>query len=315
MTLLQLKYILELSNYKSFSLTASRLNISQPALSIQVHKLEEELGIQIFKRSHSKITLTAEGEMFVEKARELIQLSEKLKDLPFDLENKPEGTLRVGVIPTLAPYWVSLFMNNFSKSYPLIKLTIVEMKTEDIVRDLKNGFIDAGFVSTPIQASGLVFEPLFYEQFFLYVSEKHELYEYDEIDLNEVDLKEMWYLQEGNCFQNQVDSVCVYAKEPGEFQNVVYLSNSIESLCRVVENAGGITFIPEMATLSVSSEKENMIKEIAGSKPVREISLVTTKLSRNERLASLLLSEAMKVIPKRMKTKPQAKSIDTGLKF
>jgi LysR family hydrogen peroxide-inducible transcriptional activator len=166
-----------------------------------------------------------------------------------------------------------------------------------------------------VQAQGLVFKPLFYEQFFLYVSEKHELYGLDEINLDEVDLKEMWYLQEGNCFQNQVDSVCVYAREPGEFQNVVYLSNSIESLCRVVENAGGITFIPEMATLSVSSEKENMIKDIAGIKPVREISLVTTKISRNERLASLLLNEAMKVIPKRMKTKPEEKSIDTGLKF
>src|SRR5690606_17891480 len=118
----------------------------------------------------------------------------------------------------------------------------------------------------------------------------------DVIDLNAVDLKEMWYLQEGNCFQNQVDAVCIYAKEPHEFQNVVYLSNSIESLCKVVEQSGGITFIPELATLSVSSEKEEMIKSISGNPPVREISMVTTSLSKSDRLLNLLLEKALAVI-------------------
>lgn len=315
MTLLQLTYILELSHYQSFSKTAHKLNISQPALSLQVGKLEQELGINIFKRSPTKIVLTAEGEKFVEKARELIQMTEKLKDLPFEIENKPEGNLRIGVIPTLAPYWFSLFVEHFSANYPNIKLTILEMKTENIVADLRNGIIDAGFISTPIEAKGLDFKPLFYEKFYLYVSEKHELANHDTIDLNTVDLKEMWYLEEGNCFQNQVDSVCVYAKEPGEFQNIVYLSNSIESLCRVVENAGGITFIPEMATLSVSSDKEQMIKEIAGNPPIREISMVTTKISKKERLLNFLLNEALLVIPKRMKVKPQQQLTETKLKL
>lgn len=315
MTLLQLSYVLELSHYQSFSITASKLNISQPALSLQVSKLEEELGILIFKRSPSIIVLTAEGEQFVEQARELVQMAEKLKDLPFEMENKPEGSLKIGVIPTLAPYWFSLFVEQFSANYPNIKLTILELKTENIIADLRNGLLDAGFISTPVEAKGLDFKPLFYEKFFLYVSEKHELSQLEEIDLNKVDIKEMWYLEEGNCFQNQVDSVCIYAKEPGEFQNIVYLSNSIESLCRVVENAGGITFIPEMATLSVSSDKEQMIKEIAGIAPVREISMVTTKISKKERLLNLLVAESLKVIPKRMQEKPQQKLTSTGIKL
>ncbi|HOO84050.1 MAG TPA: LysR substrate-binding domain-containing protein [Prolixibacteraceae bacterium] len=315
MTLLQLSYVLELSHYQSFSKTAQKLNISQPALSLQISKLEEELGINIFKRSPTQIVLTAEGEQFVEKTRELIQMAEKLKDLPFEMENKPEGNLKIGVIPTLAPYWFSLFVDQFSTNYPNIKLTIFELKTENIVSDLRNGMLDAGFISTPVEAKGLEFKPLFYEKFYLYVSENHELAQFETIDLNTVDLKEMWYLEEGNCFQNQVDSVCVYAKEPGEFQNIVYLSNSIESLCRVVENAGGITFIPEMATLSVSSDKEQMIKEIEGTAPVREISMVTTRISKKERLLNILLTESLKVIPKRMQHKPQQKLTNTGLKL
>ena len=152
MTLLQLSYVLELSHYQSFSKTAQKLNISQPALSLQISKLEEELGINIFKRSPTQIVLTAEGEQFVEKTRELIQMAEKLKDLPFEMENKPEGNLKIGVIPTLAPYWFSLFVDQFSTNYPNIKLTIFELKTENIVSDLRNGMLDAGFISTPVEA-------------------------------------------------------------------------------------------------------------------------------------------------------------------
>lgn len=315
MTLLQLTYVLELSYYRSFSYAASKLNISQPALSIQINRLEQELGLVLFKRLPGNVSLTSEGEIFVEKVRGLMKMVDDLKELPIELENKPEGELHIGVIPTLAPYWLSLFMSDFAQKYPHIQITISELKTEDIVSNLKNGKLDAGFISTPISASGLVFEPMFYEYFYLYVSDKHELFDYDSIDLATVDLKEMWYLQEGNCFQNQVDSVCIYAKEPGEYQNIVYLSNSIESLCRVVEQSGGITFIPEMATLSVAPDKEHMIKEIVGNRPVREISLVTSKISRHERLVRLFVDVALQNIPRRMKERPKFKSLDTNLRF
>ncbi len=315
MTLLQLSYVLELSNHQSFSLAARRLDISQPALSLQISKLEEELGMILFKRSPTSVTPTAEGDIFIQKARELVKLADQLKDLPFDLENKPEGTLRIGIIPTLAPYWAPMFMCDFATTYPNIQLTIKELKTEEIITQLKNGLLDAGFISTPIEAKGMDFKLLFYERFFLYVSDNHELFDAEEIDLDQVDLKEMWYLQEGNCFQNQIDSVCIFAKEPHENQNLVYLSNSIESLCKVVENSNGITFIPELATLSVDPGKEDMIKEIAGNPPIREISMVTNKISKNERLINLFLDKALKVIPKRMKSNPYGNPLNTKLKF
>lgn len=315
MTLLQLGYILELSRQQSFSGAARKLEISQPALSLQISKLEEEIGMILFKRSPLKIVPTLEGEVFIERARELLQMAENLKDLPFELENKPEGILRIGIIPTLAPYWAPMFMTDFAKAYPQIQLTIKELKTEEIIASLKSGQLDAGFISTPVEAKGMEFRLLFYEKFFLYISEKHELYKTEEIDLEAVDLKEMWYLEEGNCFQNQVNSICHYAKEPHELQNLVYLSNSIESLSKVVENSLGMTFIPELATLSVDPGKEDMIKEIKGNAPVREISLVTTKISKSDRMINLLLDKALAVLPKRMKVNEYGKALETGLKF
>lgn len=315
MTLLQLQYVLALSKYHSFSRTAQKLEISQPALSLQVSKLEEELEMKLFKRTPVSVVSTSEGVLFIEKARQLLQMAEELKDLPFEIENKPEGDLHIGVIPTLSPYWIPLFLDDFSKSYPNIKLTIKELQTAEIIGALRNGEIDAGLLSTPLEAKGMVFRPLFYEQFFLYISENHELFRYDEIDLDKVDLKEMWYLEEGNCFQNQVDSVCIFAKEPSEFQNVIYLSNSIESLCKVVEMSGGITFISELSTLSVEADKEDMIKTISGNAPTREISLVTTKISKSDRLINFFLEKAMDVIPKRMKIHPKGQILDTKLKL
>lgn len=315
MTLLQLGYILELSRQQSFSGAARKLEISQPALSLQISKLEEEIGMILFKRSPLKIVPTLEGEVFIERARELLQMAENLKDLPFELENKPEGILRIGIIPTLAPYWAPMFMTDFAKAYPQIQLTIKELKTEEIIASLKSGQLDAGLISTPVEAKGMEFRLLFYEKFFLYISEKHELYKTEEIDLEAVDLKEMWYLEEGNCFQNQVNSICHYAKEPHELQNLVYLSNSIESLSKVVENSLGMTFIPELATLSVDPGKEDMIKEIKGNAPVREISLVTTKISKSDRMINLLLDKALAVLPKRMKVNEYGKALETGLKF
>ncbi|HPR30566.1 MAG TPA: LysR substrate-binding domain-containing protein [Prolixibacteraceae bacterium] len=313
MTLLQLTYVLALSENKTFSDAAKKLGISQPALSLQIRKLEEELGLNLFHRSSSPITVTQEGALFIEKARELLKLADSLKDLPVEMEMKPEGILRIGVIPTLAPYWFPMFLNRFSQSYPAIQLTVKELKTEDVLSGLKSGSLDAGFLSTPVDVGGIHFTPLFYERFFMYLSDRHELFSFDEIDLKKIDLKEVWYLSEGNCFQNQVDSICMFAHEPGPYQNVVYLSDSIESLCRVVEISGGMTFLPELATLSVSSDKEDMIKEIKGGSPVREISLATSRFIQSSRLINFFLEKALEVIPQRMRNLPGGKPLDTKL--
>ncbi len=315
MTLLQLSYLLELSHQKSFSKAAKSLNISQPALSIQIGKLEEELGIKLFSRTTNSIRLTNEGEIFVEQSTEVLQMVDNLQNLPIELENSPKGSLTIGIIPTLAPYWIPLFIDDFQKKYTEINIKVIEMKTEDILSGLKTGAIDAGLLSTPIEAKGIKFQPLFYEQFYLFVSEKHPLANSNSIDLSKVNFEEVWYLEEGNCFQNQVNSVCSISGEFKPNQKFSYLSNSIESLCKIVERGHGLTFIPELATLSIPSDQEEMIKKITGSEPVREISLATTKLNKSVRLLNLFIEEALKPIPKRMKEDASTKAVDTGMNF
>jgi LysR family transcriptional regulator, hydrogen peroxide-inducible genes activator len=315
MTLLQLSYIVKLAEMESFSRSAESLNISQPALSLQVSKLEEEMGMPLFKRTSTGVFVTDEGRIFVSKALELLQMAETLKQMSVELENKPEGELHIGMIPTLAPYWVPLFIETFTNTYPHIKLVIREMITSDIIQQLKSGTLHAGFLSTPLHAPGIEFEPIFYERFYLYVSEKHVLFPAEAIDLNNLNLKDLWYLSEGNCFQNQVNAACAMADKLHESQNLIYLSNSIESLCHIVERGRGMTFIPELATLSVSPDKEDLIKEIEGNQPIREISMATSRLAKSDRLTRYFLEVALKAIPQRMRQKPKEQLLDPNIKI
>ena len=315
MTLLQLSYLVKLREMESFSKTSESLNISQPALSLQISKLEEEIGMTLFKRTSTGVFATDEGQLFISKALELLQMAETLKQLPVELENKPEGELHIGMIPTLAPYWVPLFIETFASTYPHIKLTIRELVTSEIIQQLKLGNLHVGFLSTPLQAAGIEFEPIFYERFYLYVSEKHELFKADAIDLNRVNLKDMWYLSEGNCFQNQVNAACTWANKVHETQNLVYLSNSIESLCHMVERGQGMTFIPELATLSVAADKEDLFKDIKGKQAIREICMATSRLAKSDRLTRFFLEVALKAIPQRMRQKPNQELLNPNIQI
>ena len=315
MTILQLSYLSELAKIQSFSLAAQQLHISQPALSMQIAKLEEELEVKLFHRSPTKVALTNEGEKFLERVREVLQLFDRLKDFPLELEHQPTGRLRIGVIPTLAPYWMPLFVDGFAKEYPEVKVTITEMVTRDIIESLKEGVIEAGFLSTPIEATGIDFKPLFYERFFIYVSDKHLLSQKHEISLRDVDMEEIWYLEEGNCFQNQINSVCAIRKEPDEKQKIIYRSNSIESLCKIVEHGKGMTFIPELATMAVSADQEELIKPIASPAPFREISLAMAHHQQHNSLVDLFVRAGLKPIPARMKNPTSGIPVDTQLVF
>ncbi len=194
-------------------------------------------------------------------------------------------------------------------------LEVEEIITEDIIAKLKHGALDAGIVSTPVKVSGIHFKPLFYEQFFLYVSDKHPLYVKNVIDLNDFDPEDLWYLKEGNCFQNQVNAICRLAETPIHGQNLIYFSNSIESLRRIVETRKGMTFIPELATAGIAPEYEDMVKPLTDPRPVREISLAVSRVHWKKRLVETFIQVALESLPERMKTKQTESIIDTHLKL
>lgn len=311
----QLKYFIELVRYKSFSEAAKSLLITQPALSLQIQKLEEEYEFQLIDRTKKPLALTPEGELFYEKALEIVQLVDDLDQLSLDLENQVEGKLRVGIIPTLSPYLVPLFMNQMNQSYPELRVDIMELKTEEILTMLTHNDLDLGIISTPVKAPKIGFVPLFWERFYLYISPNHPLGTEACVALCNLNEKELLYLHEGNCFQNQVNAVCSLPSLSESDLSFRYQSNSIESLKRIVENQGGLTFIPELASSNIPAEYEPMIKEIEAPVPVREISACYLKTTGYKRTAKVFVDVLLDTIPPRMKQKPDVKPLDTEIRL
>lgn len=313
MNFVQLEYLKELHIRGSFSKAAQILGVTQPALTLQIQKLEEELDFKLLDRSKRPFNFTVEGEAFYLKAVEILKMVDQLKQISIEISEEVKGQIIVGIIPTLAPYLVPLFINELNNCYPQLQVEVMELKTEEIISRLKLGNIDCGILSTPITSGNIAIIPLFYERFYTYISENHELYKKDSVDIHEIDDSDIWYLEEGNCFQNQVNSICKINIQKKTSQNLVYRSSSIESLRRVVENKNGITFIPELATLNIPSELEEMVKEISGEQPVREISLVTPRNYSKKRQVEALKNVILKSIPKRMQVKPDSWIVDTEL--
>ncbi|MDQ1771451.1 LysR family transcriptional regulator [Labilibaculum sp. A4] len=299
MTLKQLKYALALGRLGSYIGVAKSMGVSQPAVSLQIQALEDELGIILFDRSTKNVEPTLNGIAFLEKAQLLVTESKQLEDFAIQLSEEIQGEVCLGVIPTLSPFLVPLFIDELNKKYPRIKIRIQEAITEDILRGIKTGTFHGGIISTPIELkSNLDLAPLFYERFYLYVSDKHELFAQDKIDISKLDFSDVWLLREGNCFMDQVTNICsIQSNQNGNF---VYESNNIDALRRIVEYKGGITFLPELSTLMIPSEQEEMIKEIKGRKKVREVTMVSLKTEVRRNLLNVINQVIKDSVPSQM---------------
>lgn len=278
MNIQQLEYALLLSKTGSFSAAAKKARITQSAISQQITKLEQEIGFVLFDRQSKPIRLTANGERFLEKAQFVLLEVHQLRDFAMQIEQEVKGSLTIGIIPTLSPYLTPLFINQLSEQYPDVKLTIKELVTKDIIRGIMERELNGGIISTPISTKlKLQYQSLFYEKFFVLLSPEHRLFREKEVDLSAIEIDQVWLLNEGNCFSDQVNNMCQIDPKRQMETTLSYESNSIDALRRIVENRGGITFLPELATLNVPVDQEDMIKEIKGQARAREISLVYVK--------------------------------------
>ncbi|WP_421919550.1 LysR substrate-binding domain-containing protein [Marinifilum sp.] len=311
MTLKQLEYALALQKLGSYGKVAKYMEVSQPAVSLQIQALEEELGIKLFDRSNKKVEPTANGLLFLEKAQSLFTDSKHLEDFALQLSEDVQGELHLGMIPTLAPYLLPLFADELQKRYPKLKLKVKELITPEILQGIKDGSLHGGIISTPIQLkSNFKMQSMFYEKFYLYVSDKHEFFEEDEIAIDQIDANSIWMLKEGNCFMDQVSNMCsVSAKQDGD---LVYESNNIDALRRIVDCKGGITFVPELATLMIPADQEDMLKDIKGNEKVREISLIQLRSEVRKNLLNAVVSVIKECIPKNMLNKENKELVDTN---
>ncbi|WP_210463398.1 hydrogen peroxide-inducible genes activator [Rufibacter roseolus] len=300
MTLTQLEYLLSVDTYRHFATAAEKCFVTQPTLSMQIQKLEEELGVQVFDRSRVPVRPTELGKEVIAQARVAVAEFKKIEELVKVQRDGITGELRIGVIPTLAPYLVPLFITSFIQKYPKVHVTIQELVTSSIVENLRLELLDVGLLVTPLHDKTIVEVPLFYEAFVGYLHPSHPLAKNETITAEAIDPAELWLLNDGHCFRSQVLQLCNRAKG---IRNVHldYESGSLETLKRIVETQSGMTLLPELSVQDMSDEKKAMIRPFAEPQPLREVSLVVHRSFLKKKLIEALRDEILAHVPDGLK--------------
>ncbi|WP_395810212.1 LysR substrate-binding domain-containing protein [Daejeonella sp.] len=302
MTLVQLEYIVALDTYRSFGLAAEKCFVTQPTMSMQVQKLEDELGVKLFDRSKQPITPTEIGIEILEQSRNILKESYKLKELISNQKSIVSGELRIGIIPTMAPYLMPKVISAFMEKYPDVQLVIWEYMTDQIIHELKNGLLDCGILSTPLEDKSLQESPLFYESFVAYLSKSSQLINKKNLHASDINLDELWLLNEGHCMRNQILNICK-RKKSDDLKPFEYNTDSVETLKRMVEMNNGITLLPELSISDFSVKQLDRVRYFKSPEPTREISIVTHRNYLKRKLILALEKEILDAIPKRMRNK------------
>lgn len=302
MNLNQLEYIIAVDTYRHFVKAAEKCHITQATLSMMIKKLEEELDLVIFDRSKKPVVPTQLGKKIIAQAKIIVQESQKLKEIVSAEHESLSGELHIGIIPTLAPYLLPLFLNSFLKKHPLIKLNISELSTDEIIHKLKQNDLDAGILATPLNDSSLKEELLFYEEFIVYASSKEKLLKKKYLLAQDIDVNRLWLLQEGHCLRSQIINLCELKKKDNTIQQFNFASGSIETLKRIVETNKGITILPKLALRDMTTKQKHNTRNFKIPAPVREIGLVTYRYFVKEKLIEAIKKEISLSIPVEMQS-------------
>lgn len=297
MTITQLEYIVAVDTHRHFATAAAQCFITQPTLSMQIQKLEDRLGSKIFDRSKQPVIPTEIGAEIIHQSRIILNEVKKIDQLISDKKGIVQGELKIGIIPTLAPYLLPLFLHSFLKKYPAVTIKVKEMTTDIIVEKLKAGRIDAGLLVTPLLENSITEYPLFYEELVAYVSKKNAAYKKNYVLADDIDLKELWLLEEGHCFRSQIINLCELKKQTKEQSNFEYEAGSVETLRKMVELNNGVTILPELATLDFTGRQQSMIRHFKNPAPVREVSLVTHRDFLKKKLIDALKEVILSTLP------------------
>lgn len=271
MTITQLEYIVALAEHQNFSKAADFCCVSQPSLSMQIQKLEEELNVVIFNRKAKPICPSPQGEEILQTARRILVDAKSILSLSKGWSADVSGSVSIGVIPTIAPYLIPKFLSKFQKSFPQLSIRIAETTTENIKKELKAGKLDIGILVTPLNEEFIEI-PLYYEELFLYSNACNSLGEIDKI----LDPEKLWLLEEGHCLSNQVNSICNMQNRQHVESRIAYDTGSLETIVRLAEDGNGQTIIPQMLINYLDPANQNKVFDLPSPSPVREISIVHT---------------------------------------
>ncbi len=294
MTFKQLEYIVALDDYRHYVIAAEHCFISQPNLTMQVKKLEEEIGVRIFDRDKKPLQPTDIGKQVILRARQILRECRQLKEFVNHEKEAIEGEFTIGIIPTLAPYLLPLFLPIFMDEYPRVHLKIQELQTTQIIASIENGIIDLGLLVTPINKTPIREIPVFYEPFLLYLPKNHALLKKKYIRAENLEAHEVLVLEEGHCFRDQALSICKFAKNASA-KPFDYQSGSIEAMKNLVHNGLGYTLVPELSILHDHNALH--VRRFYRPEPVREVSIVVHNNFIKESVIASLKNMIQRVVP------------------
>lgn len=298
MTLTQLEYIVALDTCRHFVLASEQCFVTQPTLSMQIQKLEEELGVKIFDRTKQPVIPTDIGISLIAQARIILREAYRVQQIIHDQEDRLTGELRIGIIPTLAPYLLPPLFKQMREKYPQLNLIIKETITEEVINELKNNRLDCGLVVTPLKDLSIKEDVLFYEELFVYVSRRNALYNKKYVLAHDIDPDQLWLLEEGHCFRSQVLNLCELRRSSD--LHFKYETGNIETLKRMVDKSDGITILPELAVMEFSKPQMKLVKRLKEPSPAREVSLVTHRDHMKTKQIQTLKEEILNIVPRQM---------------
>ncbi len=276
MTITQLRYVLAVAEHQNFTKAAEKTFVTQPTLSMQIQKLEDELDILIFDRGKKPIELTEIGRKIVNQAKNIVNESNRINDIVDQQKGYIGGEFRLGVIPTVMPTLLPMFLRTFIKRYSKVKLKIEELNTETIIERLEDGHLDAAIAATPLDAENIKERPLYYEPFVAYVPQNHRLFDTKSLESADLNLDDMLLLEDGHCFRDGVINLCKATKSYND-ETFSLESGSFETLIKLSNEGLGMTLLPYLHTLDIDEKEKAFLKHFNLPTPAREVSLIYHK--------------------------------------
>lgn len=275
MTITQLKYVLAVAEYKNFTVASEHCFVTQPTLSMQIQKLEDELETKIFNRNKKPIQLTEIGNKIVEQAKIIVDESNRINDIVEQQKGYIGGDFKLGIIPTVMPTLLPLFLKTFIKKYPKVNLKIEELTTEECVKKLSDGHIDVAIAATPLENDLIKERVLYYEPFVGFVPKEHRLFQNKTISVEDLNIDDILLLEDGHCFKESILNLCsTFGSSNQHFQ---LHSGSFDTLVKLSKEGLGMTLLPYLQTLDLNDEDKIYLRQFKEPVPAREVSIIYHK--------------------------------------
>lgn len=276
MTITQLKYVLAVAEHQNFTKAAEKTFVTQPTLSMQIQKLEDQLDVLIFDRTKKPIALTEIGKKIVQQAKNIVNEADRIQDIVDQQKGFIGGEFKLGIIPTVMPTLLPMFLRNFTNKFPKVHLKIEELNTDDLIQKLDEGHLDAGIAATPLLQENIKERVLYYEPFVGYIPQQHRLASTSRITIGDLDIDDILLLEDGHCFRDGVINLCKSAKTNLDDRFQIE-SGSFETLIKLSEEGMGMTLLPYLHTLDLGEKQKANLHHFNDPAPAREVSLIYPK--------------------------------------